>query len=617
MSRLRFTLAAVWIALAVVPARAADPGAAQVLTPDARGFLHVRVGDIWDADVAGQLRTFAAQAGPGLLADFDGRFYPAPSEVESFTVVLFDPNFRDPLPSGRPIDKTPVWVVTSKKPLDREQLLRTMARGGKVRKHNGKDYQFDESNWSGLLVLDERSYAYASEDSITALIDSMAKGGPSPLAAALAREADKHPVTLGVNGAPVAGPNVLKGVPAELQPLFKAKTLVGALDLKPKTVVTATLEYATEAEAQDGAKAAQEVVQLARGQLGQALLFVEQKAKGDPAKPPMGIQAFPETVGLVLAAAGLKQLDGLLGAMPVAVKGTTVQAALELDRVLPGGSTAVSIATVAAAVGAATSFGEVRVYSSGNYEWVERERNMAGIAKAVEKYHKDKGHYPPPAILDKAGKPLLSWRVAILPYMENVWINAAPAPGEKPITGPKDLYDRFKLDEPWDGPNNKKLIEKLPSIYRAPWNAIPYHQSNIGKTMVLAVVGKGAIFDPTKKTVSDSDVRDGLKRTLLALQLEEPAHAVYWTKPAEVELTADGTFPADGPNFARRFAVVYGDASAHTLANGLELKALLGVVSRDGGEKLDEKTIRPDPIKPKDGGSNDIAVPAPIAPPAP
>jgi hypothetical protein len=241
---------------------------------------------------------------------------------------------------------------------------------------------------------------------------------------------------------------------------------------------------------------------------------------------------------------------------------------------------------------------------------------MASIAKAIEKYHKDKGHYPPPAILDKDGKPLLSWRVAILPYMDNAWINNTGGPGEKPINGPKDLYDRFKLDEPWDGPNNKKLIDKMPSLYRAPYRVMSYSQSSLGKTLAMAVVGKGAIFDPTKKTVSDSDVRDPLKHTLLLLQLEEAGQAVYWTKPADIELTADGKLPADGPNFGKRFAVVYADASAHTLMNGLDAKTLLGIVSRDGNEKLDEKTIRPDPIKPKNGGFGGVEdLPIPVPPP--
>ncbi|MBN9118473.1 MAG: DUF1559 domain-containing protein [Planctomycetes bacterium] len=250
------------------------------------------------------------------------------------------------------------------------------------------------------------------------------------------------------------------------------------------------------------------------------------------------------------------------------------------------------------AIGVSGGAGEARLIGASDYESNERERNMAAVAKAIENYRKDKGHYPPPAILDKDGKPLLSWRVAILPYMENAWINNNGGPGEKPVNGPKELYGLFKLDEPWDGPNNKKLIGRLPSPYRAPWSVLSYSQSSIGKTMVMAAVGKGAIFDPTKKTVSDVDVRDGLKHTLLALQLEEPGQAVYWTKPADVELTADGKLPADGPNLGRRFAVVYADGSAHTLANGLDPKTFLGIVSREGNEAPDEKLIRPEPVKP-------------------
>jgi hypothetical protein len=624
MFRSRFVIAVLAGALIALgpTARAADPSAAKVLTPDAKGFLHVRAGDIWTADVAKQLRNFVAQAGPGMIADFDGSFYPAPSDVESFTVVLFDMKFRNILPEGRPTDLTPVWVVTSKKPLDRAELLKTMAKTGKPRKHAGKDYYFDEAQWSGLLILDDRSYAYASEDSITKLIDRMAKGGESPLAAALAREADKHPVTLGVNVTALATPDFVKGAPPEFVPLLKAKSLVATLDLKPKTTVSVALEFGTAAEAKDGLKGAQDAVQFARGQIGQALTFVEQRAKRDPAKGPAGIQQFPETVGFLLAAAGLKQLDGLLGAMPVEVKDNTVRAALDLDSLLPGGSTAVSIAAVTIAIGVAVSDAERSERNSlapGNYEWTNRERNLATVAKAIEKYHKDKGHYPPPAILDKDGKPLLSWRVAILPYMDGAYINTPYDPDNPKgprFNTPKELYDQFKLDEPWDGPNNKKLIDKFPSPYQAPWNVLPYSQSSVGKTLTMAVVGKGGIFDPTKK-VADSDVRDGLKHTLLLLQLEESSQAVYWTKPADITLNAKGELPADGPNIARRFAVVYGDASAHTLANGLDVKTFLGIFTREGNEKLDEKVIRPEPIKGKGGGFDDGPIPVPPPPPLP
>jgi hypothetical protein len=605
MFRTRISTAALAaILLTLGSARGAEPAAARALAPDAKGFLHVRVGDVWSSDVARQLRNFVSLAGPNLIAEFDSRFYPAPSEVESFTVILYDPNFRGILPSGRPTEVTPVWVVTTKKPLDRDALVKTMAKTGKPRKHAGKDYHFDEAQWSGLLMLDDRSYAYGSEDAITGLIDRMAKGGDSPLAALLTREADKHPVSLGASMGQVAGPAVVKGMPPELQPIFKAKTLLATLDLKPKTTVSASLEFATEAEAKDGQKAVQEVVQLARGQLGNALTAVEQQARRDPAGPQAGIQDFPETVGSLLAAAGLKQLDALLGAMPLNQKGTAVQASLELDSVLPGGSTAVSIATVAIAIGASGNgiFGG-RIYTSGDYEITERERKLTELARAIDRYRKDKGHYPPPAITDKEGKPLLSWRVAILPYMENVYINGQH--DGKPINGTKGLYDLFKLDEAWDGPNNKKLIDKLPSLYQSPWNALPYSQTSIGKTLTFAVVGKGAIFDPTKKGVSEADVRDGLKQTLLLLQLEEAGQAAYWTKPADIALTKEGKLPADGPSLMKRLTVVYGDGSAHTLMNGLSEKNFLGIVTREGNEQLDDKEIRPD--RPK--GPNSVPIP--------
>src|SRR5262245_11036025 len=70
--------------------------------------------------------------------------------------------------------------------------------------------------------------------------------------------------------------------------------------------------------------------------------------------------------------------------------------------------------------------------------------NLKQIGLALHNYHDTYGKLPPAAICDKAGKPLLSWRVAILPFIEQ---NA--------------LYKQFKLDEPWDSEHNKKLAEVL------------------------------------------------------------------------------------------------------------------------------------------------------------
>src|SRR5262249_15896286 len=79
---------------------------------------------------------------------------------------------------------------------------------------------------------------------------------------------------------------------------------------------------------------------------------------------------------------------------------------------------------------------------------VRIRRSLRELAVAVHNYHDAHGHLPLPAITDRTGKPLLSWRVALLPFMEH-----------------DNLYKQFRLDEPWDGPNNRKLIDKMPAIF--------------------------------------------------------------------------------------------------------------------------------------------------------
>ena len=58
------------------------------------------------------------------------------------------------------------------------------------------------------------------------------------------------------------------------------------------------------------------------------------------------------------------------------------------------------------------------------------------------------GRLAPAAVFDKDGKPLLSWRVLMLPYLEQ-----------------DALYKEFHLDEPWDSDHNKKLLEKMPPLF--------------------------------------------------------------------------------------------------------------------------------------------------------
>lgn len=108
--------------------------------------------------------------------------------------------------------------------------------------------------------------------------------------------------------------------------------------------------------------------------------------------------------------------------------------------------------------------------------------NVKQIVLALLNYESTYGHFPPQAICAADGTPLLSWRVAILPFLEE-----------------QALYERFKLDEPWDSPHNKALLAEMPDVYHDPSSA---RSSAEGNTDYLGVSGPAAIFDGSPNGVA-------------------------------------------------------------------------------------------------------------------
>jgi len=99
------------------------------------------------------------------------------------------------------------------------------------------------------------------------------------------------------------------------------------------------------------------------------------------------------------------------------------------------------------------------------------KKNLNTIVLGLQNYaDKNKGRMPPPAVIDKNGKRLLSWRVLILPYIEH-----------------KDLYEQFHLDEPWDSEHNKKLLAKMPAVFASN----PPGGKKSHETYYQALVGSG------------------------------------------------------------------------------------------------------------------------------
>lgn len=186
--------------------------------------------------------------------------------------------------------------------------------------------------------------------------------------------------------------------------------------------------------------------------------------------------------------------------------------------------------------------------------------NLKQMALAMHNFASATDHFPPQAIRSRDGKPLLSWRVAILPYLEQ---NA--------------LYNEFHLDEPWDSPHNRALAERMPNLYACPSKLLPP-----GMTCYQVPFGPGTIFGE-EKGCRLAQITDGTSNTILIVEVQEP---VLWTKPDDLtyDPKAVDVAPAVGSAHPGGWNAAFADGSVRFIKNTIELNVLRAVLTRDGGE---------------------------------
>lgn len=142
---------------------------------------------------------------------------------------------------------------------------------------------------------------------------------------------------------------------------------------------------------------------------------------------------------------------------------------------------------------------------------------------AVANYHDTYKCYPPPFIADADGKPMHSWRILLLPYL-----------------GRLDLYEQYRFDEPWDGPNNRKLADQMPSVYALHGCEKPGNVT----TNYLRIVGD-ATASPVSRTLSANDISDGVASTLFVI--ENVYAGVHWMEPRDLSFDTM-SFAVGAPN---------------------------------------------------------------------
>jgi hypothetical protein len=207
---------------------------------------------------------------------------------------------------------------------------------------------------------------------------------------------------------------------------------------------------------------------------------------------------------------------------------------------------------------------EVSKRVRGTVKQQEEAGNLKQIGLALWNYYDTRGKFPPAAFTDKRGKELLSWRVHLLPYLDQ-----------------EKLYREFKLDEPWDSEHNKKLIPRMPAVFANPTNPKLARQ---GKTTFLAPLGDSTLF-PKGKDIRIQDIGDGTSNTILLLDADDE-HATIWTKPDDLRI--DPKNPAKGLRIylGKCFLFLMADGSTHLVDATISKETLWAAFTRDGGEPI-------------------------------
>ena len=517
--RIVLPLAAFAAGLLLLPAAAQPPlppgSPLRYVPADAGLFVHADAAALWASPAGEAARKAAPKEIEELAAKAKQLFGVTPDQLKSVTV------FWPKAANLGDISRAGV-VLTFKAPYDQAAMKAGVAKSVP----EGAPLQFVAKDATTAILLVgglEPAYAAprpaAETGPLTPYLREAAAGG--------------HAVAAGVTMANLP-PEIRGDLPPDVQEfkaLFDADAAAAFVSLGKELAVEVRVKSGTAMKAASALKALTLVVSLARGELEK----IPAKEPADPATKNM-------TAILTAVKGGLKDAK-------FSTTGTETRARVAVAADQPW----------AGAVAEATD--KVKAAAAR----VQSLNNLKQIALGLHAYHDVTGSLPPAAVVDKAGRPLLSWRVLILPYVEEA-----------------QLYRQFKLDEAWDGPTNKKLLDKMPRVYAMPPQIASKAKAN--ETHYQVFVGKGAAFDLLKGPRL-TDFNDGTSNTLMVASAATP---VPWSKPDDIAFDPAADMTTKLGYFPDVAHAALGDGSVRALSKKLDRKTLAALITRGGGEVIND-----------------------------
>ncbi len=208
---------------------------------------------------------------------------------------------------------------------------------------------------------------------------------------------------------------------------------------------------------------------------------------------------------------------------------------------------------------------------------IQCTNNLRQIGLAMHSYADAHGCFPPAYVADEDGKPMYSWRVLLLPYLEETY-----------------LYEQFNLDEPWDSENNRALRNMMPNVFMCPAD-----EDNDGsQTSYVMIVGPETFSDgPTGRKMVD--MTDGLSNTIMIVETTDSG--ISWAEPQDLDAESitfgldDGSVEGIRSNHADGCKILFGDGAVRTVNTEGTLdsssQALHDMSTVSGGEYVDPNIL--------------------------
>lgn len=244
-----------------------------------------------------------------------------------------------------------------------------------------------------------------------------------------------------------------------------------------------------------------------------------------------------------------------------AIQRTTTGVEFSSNQTLPGGNVGASAPVMVALLLPAVQA------SREAARRMQGSNNLKQIGLAMHNFHDTYRKFPAGYSADAEGKPLLSWRVHVLPFIEH-----------------QALYEQFHLDEAWDSPHNKTLIAQMPNVYRC-----PNSKAEPGMTNYVGVGGKDGVFVRPKAGdrlgIGIAEITDGTSNTIMTAEVPDES-AVIWTKPADFSPNLE--VPTKGLTGLRKggFQVGFADGSVRFIAETVDAVVLRALFTKSGREMV-------------------------------